>query len=109
VPDTRGPNLLRQLSFQLGSLGAFPARILRLPELLVSIGQKRVRLRRFRIPFDRTAQSWQCSVGMSFQKNCIEDGKRSSTGLRDPLGGTLSTERPVTDDEQEKGRPRGRP
>ena len=56
MPDARGGDLLGRLTLQLGSLGAFPTRILRLPELLVRIGEKRMRLRRFRIHFHRPTQ-----------------------------------------------------
>jgi hypothetical protein len=56
VPNARGGNLLGRLTLQLGSLGAFPTRILRLPELLVRIGQKRMSLRRLRIHLRRQAQ-----------------------------------------------------
>src|ERR1700738_4533611 len=56
VPDARGGDLLGRLTLQLGSLGAFPTRILRLPELLVRLREKRMRLPRLPIHFHRPAQ-----------------------------------------------------
>src|SRR5271169_4197925 len=53
-------NLLGWLTLQRGSLGSFPACILRLSKFLVDVRQKRMRLRRLRIGLRCSDQFRQC-------------------------------------------------